>query len=259
MKSIRQIAFACLALWLFAGSNNPAFSKGFEDCPQFFMDGLRPATKIPSYYHPQELCFANFAVMYSGLTKTPLYVAERLSAETIQQAKQFKRTDRFYEEARLPSAYRATLEDYRHINTLAKAENKRYDRGHMAPAADMYTQEGMEQSFSLANMVPQASELNEHDWSIIERSVRAFAKRARGYVYVITGPIFAKHTVATSGPTIPDATFKVVLDASSGKSFGWIMSNDASRHSLRPIAYIDVTNATGINFFPILSQQVFKQ
>ena len=49
--------------------------------------------------------------------------------------------------------------------------------------------QAQEQTFSLANMVPQTPELNCGVWEGIERAVRRLAAR-RGELYVITDPAF---------------------------------------------------------------------
>jgi len=55
----------------------------------------------------------------------------------------------------------------------------------------MPTVQAMAQSFSLANMVPQAAKHNGWAWSnTVEKATRKYAGRASGNVYVITGPVF---------------------------------------------------------------------
>lgn len=67
-----------------------------------------------------------------------------------------------------------------------------FDRGHMAPAGDMPTAQAMAQSFSLANMVPQAPENNRGLWAkAFECSTRRYVKRTGSTVYVFTGPVYS--------------------------------------------------------------------
>lgn len=152
-------------------SQSPATSAvagDFARCAQHF-PGHAPAVAWPG--RQRALCFDSFAVLHSGESKTPVYTVERLTRAGVEAAKAIKRTDRFYPEARLPSADRAQLADY---------AGSGYDRGHMAPAGDMPTDAAKAQSFSLANMVPQAPELNQRAWSQIEQATRKYAARAPG-------------------------------------------------------------------------------
>ncbi|PYE79437.1 endonuclease G [Xylophilus ampelinus] len=178
----------------------------------------------------RELCFDAFAVLYSGESKTPIYTVERLTRSSLMSAQGIPRNDRFYPEARLPAAYRAQLADY---------AGSGYDRGHMAPAGDMPTAEAKAQSFSLANMVPQAPALNQKAWNQIEQATRKYAARASGDVYVFTGPNYGARP-ATIGPGkvwVPAATWKLVHVPAEGRSWAYWMSNDAGPHSLKPIDY----------------------
>lgn len=106
----------------------------FSQCLQFFANGTPPSiTPRPQL---RELCYEAFAVLHSGTTKTPVYVAQRLNRKLIEDADE-KRAKRFFADARLPSTERAELEDYK---------NSGYSRGHMAPAGDMHTPTAMAQS-----------------------------------------------------------------------------------------------------------------
>ena len=130
----------------------------FAECRQFFAEG-RPPVVAP---RPalRELCYEAFAVLHSGETKTPVYVAQRLNRKSIEDA-----------DARLPAAERAELEDDKRSG---------YSHGHMAPAGDMPTPTAMAQSFSLANMVPQNAQQNGGSWAKIEQDTRKYALRAKG-------------------------------------------------------------------------------
>ena len=159
-------------------------------------------------------------MLYSGESKTPIYTVERLTRAGVLAAQAVKRVDRFYPEARLPFAYRAQLEDYR---------GSGYDRGHMAPAGDMPTESAKAQSFSLANMVPQDPQLNQHTWNQVEQATRKYVLRAPGDVFVFTGPFFSERP-ATVGPRrvwVPSATWKLVYTPENGRAWAYWIENTA--------------------------------
>ena len=213
----------------------------FSSCPQFFPGGHAPSLQLQP--HERELCFTAFAVLHNGSTKTPVFVAERLNRASLQKAQGLERTDKFYADARLPRAERSELEDYKRSG---------FSRGHMAPAADMSTPEAMAQSFSLANMVPQNQQHNAGAWSQVEQATRKYVLRAKGDVYVFTGPVFAKNapTIGPNKVAVPDYIFKLVYDATTGKSWAYWQANSADTRMGPPISYEEFTRRTGM---PLLS------
>ncbi len=231
-----------------SASTVPASSPGsstatrFSQCRQHFPQGTPPI--VPQAAGLRELCYGSFAVLHSGSHKTPVFVAERLSRASITQAKGQQRTDKFFADARLPRAERAELADY---------QGSGYSRGHMAPAGDMANAEAMAQSFSLANMVPQNQSHNAGPWSQIEQDTRKYAQRAQGDVYVFTGPVFSGPT-RTIGPgkvQVPSHLFKLVYDASSGKSWAYWQANAAGTRASAPISYDELVRRSGIRFLPL--------
>lgn len=229
-----------LASLLLAALPFPTWAAGFADCPQHF-PGTPPRVAAPA--EQRELCFDGFAVLHSGQSKTPVYSVERLTRESLEAGRGTKRKDRFYPEARLPFSHRAQLEDYK---------DSGYDRGHMTPAGDQGTPEGKAQTFSLANMVPQAPKLNQGAWNKIEQSTRKYVERAPGDVFVFTGPWFDARP-ATIGPGrvwLPSVIWKVVYTPADGRAWAYWMTNDDGRQSLKPISYADLVQRTGFVLLP---------
>ena len=195
------------------------------------------------------LCYDAFAILHSGESKTAVFVAEKLNQASVADTDE-KRTNRFYPEARLRSAERATLEDYK---------GSGYDRGHMAPAGDMPTAQAMAQSFSLANMVPQAPEHNRGVWAkSVEAATRKYAARASGDVYIITGPVFEPNieqspSIGAGRVRVPKYLFKLVYDQDKNRAWAHWQLNDDSTKASRPITYPELVKRTGIEFLPGLN------
>lgn len=220
-----------------------AAEQGFKSCSQFF-PGATPRVTNSSQLALRELCFDAFAVLHSGVSKTPLFAVEKLTREQLTDAKDEVRTNRFFADARLPSKERASLEDYK---------SSGFDRGHMAPAADMPTAQAMAQSFSLANMVPQAPENNRGVWAkSVEKATRKYVQRARGPVYVFTGPVFPKQpeTIGNDHVWVPSYLYKLVYDASANRAWAFWVENRNNAQGGKPISYPELVKRTGIEFLP---------
>lgn len=213
---------------------------GFAACAAFFPGGQAP--RIAAQPKWRELCYDDFAVLHNGNTRTPVFVVQRLNARTLAQSS-VPRSNRFFADARLPANERASLDDYKHSG---------YSRGHMAPAGDMRTPEGMAQSFSLANMVPQLAEHNGGPWARIEEDTRKYVMRAKGDVFVFTGPVYgaAPASIGANAVRVPDHLFKLVFDATTGRAWVHWQDHAPGQRVGRPISYDEFVRRTGVAWLP---------
>lgn len=213
-------------------------------CPNHFANGQAPALLNPRLRPgSRALCFIAFAVLHSAATRTPLYSAEHLTAERVADARGLPRDSEFHPEPQLPENERAELDDYARSG---------FDRGHMSPSGDMPNAEAQGESFSLANMVPQAPQLNRGTWERIERAVRGLARRT-GDIYVVTGPVFRGAELQKVGNVIvPSHVFKAVLDPARGQAAAYVAKNvDASPWAV--VSMSQLADLTGLDVFPTLS------
>lgn len=210
--------------------------------------------KAPS----QILSYKGFTVSYNNNTRLPNWVAYELTATEV--AGDLPRKDKFRPD---PAANgpQANKEDYR---------NSGWDRGHMAPAADMkWDAEAMGESCYFTNICPQNPQLNGGDWKELEEKCRKWAEK-HGRLYIACGPIILGNEHGTIGANeviIPDKFYKVVLALINGeyRGAGFIFHNSPLRKSKisgkppvnRPLeSYLvpidEVEAITGIDFFHAL-------
>ena len=146
----------------------------------------------------------------------------------------------------------ATDDDYK------KSE---YDRGHLAPFADMrWSETAMYESFFFSNMSPQLHAFNDGIWKKLEELGRYWAIEY-DTVYIVTGPILRDGLPVIGKKnkiSVPEYFYKVFLNYTSKniKGIGFIMPNEKSNKPLQDFAItIDSVEAvTGINFFYKLSK-----
>lgn len=141
-----------------------------------------------------------------------------------------------------------------------------YDRGHMAPAGDMkWDALAMKESFSTANICPQAKPLNTGAWKTLEEKCRTWAV-ADGRVIVVCGPVPDKTPLEYIGDSrvwVPRRFFKVVLspDANPPRALGFIMPNKKVKGGMdATITTVDeVERITGYDFFAPLPDDIEDQ
>ena len=182
-------------------------------------------------------------MLHSGVSRTPLYAAERLTTASVRAAQALDtRDNRFHAEIRLPSAERAELGDY---------AGSGFDRGHMAPSGDMGRPSDDYESFSLANIVPQAGPLNRNSWAALEGYVRDLASKL-GEAYVVTGPLYegARLRRLNGRVLVPTSVWKAVYVPGEGAG-AWIATNK-DRPRWRVVSVAALAARTGIDPFPSL-------
>jgi len=144
--------------------------------------------------------------------------------------------------------------------TATDADYKKsgYDRGHLAPAADMgWSATTMAESFYYSNMSPQLPGFNRGVWKRLEELVRAWAVESDA-IFVVTGPVLSSglNFIGWNQVAVPKYYYKVILDYRKPdiKAIGFILPNASSGAPLQDFAVsIDkVEQITGIDFFHLL-------
>lgn len=188
-----------------------------------------------------------YTLSFNRIHNQPNWVAWELTAEETEGT--VARSNDFCPDPSIPQPHRVTTDDYR---------SSGYDRGHMAPAADMkWSPQAMSQCFYMSNICPQVHNLNSGPWATLEKACRRWAGR-EGSVYIVCGPIFKKGKKQKSigrehRITVPDGFFKVVLSLRKEheKAIGFYYVNRAGKQPMPQAAMSvdEVESMTGINFF----------
>lgn len=112
---------------------------------------------------------------YDYRLKSPLIVAYRINGDDLRGGN-IKKRPSFYEERSIPRQYRASPYDFSHTG---------YDRGHCrSHASSSWSRESIYETYSMANIVPQAATVNRKTWIKAEKYSRLVARKI-GYVNVI--------------------------------------------------------------------------
>lgn len=230
-------------------SSSLAFAQS-TTCPQQFEAGeapdlIRPALTEKTFV----LCYEAFALEHSGMTRTPIWSAEHLTAASLQKAKAIPRHNDFHPENRLPSPDRAEQKDYK---------GSGYDRGHMSPSGDMPTTNSQDESFTLANMIPQDRNNNENLWEGIEAATRTLTGE-RGELYIVTGPIYDPARAYTeklnNRVAVPTGIFKAVYDPGTKQAAAYLVPNRAGME-YQTLSIAELEKIIGISVFPKLDNTI---
>lgn len=155
--------------------------------------------------------------------------------------------------------------------------NSGYDRGHLAPAADMkFEKRAMEECFYTSNISPQVKGFNKGVWNDLEMQVRSWTKKY-GRIYVVTGPVLPKEGEdarkmfttengrdVRTNITVPEKFYKILFDFSKEgkeKMIAFVIPNeDTDTPFTKFVTTVDdVERMTGIDFFSNLDKTVQRK
>ncbi|MBU6158825.1 MAG: DNA/RNA non-specific endonuclease [Bacteroidetes bacterium] len=214
--------------------------------------GISPEDLELPAIHPKDIIVkhAGFTLCYNESFEQAAWVAYELTAEETNRV--VERSNRFVPDPNVPTGT-ADNSDY---------AGSGYDRGHLAPAADMgWSAQTMQESFYFSNMSPQVPSFNRGIWKKGEELVRDWAN-LYGSLYVVTGPVLEKglQVIGPNRVAVPEYYYKIILDYHSQhpKMLAWLMPNQASDESLQfyVVSADSVETLTGIDFFPALPDSV---
>lgn len=207
--------------------------------------------ELPAYGEEEDIVVrTGYTASYNHTTLTPNWVAWELTAEELSDAYDFNCP--FSRDLNVDNP-KASREDY---------ANSGWDKGHMAPRADMkWSAQALEESYYFTNVCPQDHEMNSQAWRKIEELTRRLAKRY-GSVYVVCGPVQGTGrygTIGKAGVQVPDAFFKALAVQTQGGfvTVGFLVENNKQDGSPKRYAVtVDSVEAViGRNLFPSLPEE----
>lgn len=220
----------------------------FKQTPQQYTN-----LEIPQLLAPRQeqiICHTGYTVSYNATWRLPNWVAYELTRQETQGDE--KRYNRFISDPLVKGTI-ASNGDYARSG---------YDKGHMAPAADMkWSNTVMKESFYFSNMCPQHPDLNRRKWKDLESKIRDWAI-ADSAIIIICGPIVGKNpkVIGRNQVTVPQQFFKAILSpyVSSPRAIGFLFENARSVEPLQTyIITIDsIEKLTGMDFFAPLPDEL---
>ena len=145
-----------------------------------------------------------FTICYDYKAKGAKYVSYTLDGNKVN-AVNVKKRSKFYSEKNLPNKYRSHNKDYTHSG---------YDRGHLANDASFdYDAKVVVKTYTMANIIPQAPNVNRRTWIKAEKLERSVAV-GLGSVNVLNGVVYNSNPkrIGKNKIAVPDAFWKMIYN-----------------------------------------------
>tara|TARA_B100000513_G_scaffold137469_1_gene62223 strand:- start:1265 stop:2065 length:801 start_codon:yes stop_codon:yes gene_type:complete len=193
----------------------------------------------------------SYSLSYSEKHEQAYWVYYFLTSEMINGTVSRKNNFRIDEKISQGSA---TLSDYK---------GSGFDRGHLAPAADMKNSSiSMSESFLFSNISPQAPSFNRGIWKKLESLIRDWVI-SEGNMHIVTGPIlsYSLGTIGNNQVTIPNSFYKIIYCDKKKKMIGFIIPNKKSNNYIdNYVTTIDsIEYITNVDFFSQLDDLLEKE
>lgn len=197
-----------------------------------------------------------YTVSYNPEYRIPNWVAWELTRAEAG-SKEVDRHTKFVPDPDVDKWATAYDEDYR---------GSGFDRGHMAPAADMkWSHQAMRESFYFSNICPQNRKMNSGIWNTLEQKSRTWAS-AHGAVYIVSGPVVRDdlRRLGKNRVAIPEQFYKVICTVSDNKYHGIAFLLENREYKDTPLQTVaipidSVEKVTGIDFFHLLPDKQEKE
>lgn len=205
---------------------------------------------LPESTPGQDIQYTGFTVNFNPEMHVPNYVAWDLTAEKVHGT--IPRKNDFKADPNVAGC--STLDDY---------YKSGFDRGHMAPSADMkWSNDAMSDCFYLTNMCPQTSNLNSGRWNQLETKCRQWVEQDSTLI-IICGPILTDRltrTIGNSKVIVPQRFFKIIYApyAAEPMMLAFVLSNNALPEQLKEASRSvdEIEELTGLDFFSTLPDEV---
>jgi endonuclease G len=249
------IILSAVLIWFIIGKYGPMLTAGLVNPPELVLKISQPSDGFPAdNLNDTLLNYTGFTISYNEDNEQPAWVAYILTAAEVQTGNE-ERSENFRPDKNIRTGS-AALKDY---------SGSGYDRGHMAPAADMkWSPEAMSESFLLSNMSPQDKGFNRGIWSRLEAKVREWALE-NDSILIITGPVLKgiNKYIGENKVGVPDYYFKVIADISSPsyKVISFLLQNKSSTGDIMNYAVTvdSLERVTGYDFFASIPDKVMVE
>ncbi|NWY91824.1 ENDD1 protein, partial [Loxia curvirostra] len=237
-----QVLASCL--WL----GHSEVVNSFTSCPQFFYAGTPPNDAL-NPKNPAWICqrFRNsyhYATLYDRDRRIPVYSAYKYQPGNASRPHTWwfvepqlidkKSLQDMERESVLIEQHIFTLDDIKKVQAVLDDYKglKGLDRGHLSPNGHQDSRESKTATFTLTNVVPQDSSLNQGQWQIYE--LKTMTKMTEGCTttYVITGAVPGNTYVSQGRVNRPSHIWSAaccLVDQKPPKAWGAIAENDKNQ------------------------------